>query len=76
MASLALCATVSRSHKIKHSDSGRLRIQCPSQECPYTVNAQPDRRANNGLWKMGKLNLTYSCDAITGKRKRKPLAVC
>ncbi|CDF41018.1 unnamed protein product [Chondrus crispus] len=76
MASLALCATVCRSHKVKKSDPGRLRIKCPSQQCSYIVNAQPDRGANNGLWRVGKLNLARSCNAIKGKRKRKPLAVC
>ena len=33
IASLAMCATVGRSHSVKKSDSGRLRVQCPSQEC-------------------------------------------
>ena len=74
MASLAICATVRRSHKVKKSDSGRLHIKCPSQELSYILNAHPDRRANKGLWKVGKLNLTHSCNAVRGTRKREPLA--
>ncbi|CDF35107.1 unnamed protein product [Chondrus crispus] len=74
MASLALCATVGRSHKVKNSDSGPLRIQAPPRSAHTLSTPNQTTGQNNGLWKVGKLNLFHSCDAIKGKRKRKPLA--